>query len=452
MSGSLKRPADNDDDNNAANSDAADAARQRKFFPRLKTLLSDEYEDFLRQVIDIVEVNECAAFPMATADTPWADAFEAIYQTVASDYALPQGKNRLHKFKEKMIELWSAMQGEVTLGVKSDAHPIYRTALKQWKLHQSVMRDKTKAVSTPTTAAGPANREGGGDTSDQEMADTPAAQQRPRKKAKSTGESRKSTATATPAVTTPVEPEVQVINTAASSTPANLANLVTMPGEMMESWMKSLSRLELMLTASGLLPQRLPSPLYELHRLKIQIPEAEFDNKARNIYDKEIGRYLAHVTAQCRTSSQPGYLPHLLEGVDVLRRSPQSPAVKKSLDYTHKTLMSKYLKLIAKEYNTKEGNTTNIKEAKESNTSNKDNKESNNDSKPKASSPSQPSAAGLEEPETPGGEDTPMASGGGDGPPAGVIQMAPTGDEEEGGGEDNANTDSAHTEIKEVVL
>ena len=50
---------------------------------------------------------------MATADTPWADAFEAIYQTVASDYALPQGKNRLHKFKEKMVELWSAMQGEV---------------------------------------------------------------------------------------------------------------------------------------------------------------------------------------------------------------------------------------------------------------------------------------------------------------------------------------------------
>lgn len=52
---------------------------------------------------------------MATADTPWSDAFEAIYHTVASEYALPQGKNRLHKFKEKMIELWSAMQGEVSL-------------------------------------------------------------------------------------------------------------------------------------------------------------------------------------------------------------------------------------------------------------------------------------------------------------------------------------------------
>ena len=52
---------------------------------------------------------------MATQDTPWADAFETIYQTVASAYALPQGKNRLHKFKEKMVELWCAMQGEVRL-------------------------------------------------------------------------------------------------------------------------------------------------------------------------------------------------------------------------------------------------------------------------------------------------------------------------------------------------
>ena len=49
MSSALKRPSDTGvavpPIADANGSDAADASRQRKFFPRLKTLLSDEYED-----------------------------------------------------------------------------------------------------------------------------------------------------------------------------------------------------------------------------------------------------------------------------------------------------------------------------------------------------------------------------------------------------------------------
>lgn len=308
--------------------EGGDASRQRKFFPRLKTLLSDEYEDFLRQIIDIVETNQCAAFPTATAETPWSDAFETIYKTVASDYALPQGKNRLHKFKEKMVELWGAMQSEVTLGVKSEAHPIYRTALKQWKLHQSVVKERDNEKKAAAAAAVPPTPLEETGMSDGEGDDD---HQRPRKK------SRQSEAR-------------RIANGPDNVEPNNTTqNMVAVPFEMMDSWQRSLSRLENMLTACGLLQQKLPSPLYELHRLKTQMPEADFDSKVLPAYEQEIGRHLAQVTAHCRTTSQPGILPHLIEGIEVLRQSPQSAAMKKSLDYTHKTALTKYLKLISRE-------------------------------------------------------------------------------------------------------
>ena len=48
MSASLKRPAETNGGGGPPASDTnegGDLSRQRKFFPRLKTLLSDEYED-----------------------------------------------------------------------------------------------------------------------------------------------------------------------------------------------------------------------------------------------------------------------------------------------------------------------------------------------------------------------------------------------------------------------
>ena len=85
----------------------------RKFFPRVKALLSEEYEEFLKQIIEILEKHQVASFTTAAENTPWHRAFTELYETVATEHALPQGKNRLHKFKEKMVELWNAMDSEV---------------------------------------------------------------------------------------------------------------------------------------------------------------------------------------------------------------------------------------------------------------------------------------------------------------------------------------------------
>ena len=51
MSASLKRPAETNGGGPPASdtNEGGDLSRQRKFFPRLKTLLSDEYEDVREQ-------------------------------------------------------------------------------------------------------------------------------------------------------------------------------------------------------------------------------------------------------------------------------------------------------------------------------------------------------------------------------------------------------------------
>ena len=55
---------------------------------------------------------------------------------------MPVGKNRLHKFKTKMVELWTAMAREAKLGHRSSADPVYKLALKQWEIHQSVSKER----------------------------------------------------------------------------------------------------------------------------------------------------------------------------------------------------------------------------------------------------------------------------------------------------------------------
>ena len=219
------------------------------------------------------------------------------------------------------------------------------------------MKDKTKAHATPNAASLGGREDGGeGGGSDPEMEE---GMHRPRKKTRSSGfgaDIRRSLPSQGVHHHHPAS--LVDVDAHAPGGASSTANLVTMPGEMMESWLKSLSRLEFMLTAGGLLPQRLPSPLYELHCLKARMPETEFDAKVRSVYDQEIGRHLAHVTAQCRTSSQPGYLPHLLEGLDMLRQSQQTPTIRKSLDFAHKHVLTKYVTMISRESPTTGNNTT----------------------------------------------------------------------------------------------
>ena len=39
-------------------------------------------------------------------ENEWYKAFDLVYGNVAADCSVPTGKNRFHKFKDKIIELW----------------------------------------------------------------------------------------------------------------------------------------------------------------------------------------------------------------------------------------------------------------------------------------------------------------------------------------------------------
>lgn len=41
---------------------------------------------------------------------PWYKAFHVIYNGIARDCSIPHGKNRYHKFKDKIVELWQAIE------------------------------------------------------------------------------------------------------------------------------------------------------------------------------------------------------------------------------------------------------------------------------------------------------------------------------------------------------
>ena len=124
------------------------------------------------------------------------------------------------------------------------------------------------------------------------------------------------------------------------------ATVVAMPVELIVEMQSSLKRFESMILSSGMIQPRLPSPLNELHRLKLQMPDAEFQTTVRRIYDKEIKQYLSHLTTQIGSASQPSVFPPLLEGLEQLRQTSQPVEMRTQIDFAHKQVLSKYLKML----------------------------------------------------------------------------------------------------------
>jgi hypothetical protein len=60
------------------------------------------------------------------ASNAWFKAFDLVYGGVAADCSIPTGKNRYHKFKDKIVELWTAMEQQAP-----DDHPLKERAVDQ---------------------------------------------------------------------------------------------------------------------------------------------------------------------------------------------------------------------------------------------------------------------------------------------------------------------------------
>eukprot|EP00531_Pseudo-nitzschia_arenysensis_P007413 CAMPEP_0116124176 /NCGR_PEP_ID=MMETSP0329-20121206/5145_1 /TAXON_ID=697910 /ORGANISM="Pseudo-nitzschia arenysensis, Strain B593" /LENGTH=443 /DNA_ID=CAMNT_0003618147 /DNA_START=312 /DNA_END=1643 /DNA_ORIENTATION=- len=92
-----------------------DGQGKRRFFPRVKHLIGNkEWEDFLTQVLQCIEEAGAPETAAAShkANNAWYKAFDLIYGGVAREYSIPTGKNRYHKFKDKILEVWVALESQ----------------------------------------------------------------------------------------------------------------------------------------------------------------------------------------------------------------------------------------------------------------------------------------------------------------------------------------------------
>ena len=82
------------------------------------------------------------------AGNPWYKAFHGVYGGVAADCSIPTGKNRYHKFKDKIVELWTAME-------QIESHPLKDMGVRQINSYrlacENKISNKDSSPSTPKT-------------------------------------------------------------------------------------------------------------------------------------------------------------------------------------------------------------------------------------------------------------------------------------------------------------
>ena len=200
--------------------------------------------------------------------------------------------------------MWATMEAEILSGYKSPSDPIYSRAMRQWSVHQSVMKNPEVEIAKhkPLEAAS----------------------------AKATGPSSSQTTTTSPGV---------LMN------PTSASTFVTTEFEM-ERIRKSVLRLERMMVLNGWAQPKLPSPLNELHYLKEQMTATHFDVNVRETYQREISKYLTAARHQARHSNAPAHLPQLLDGLDALRNTLQPPQLNWTIKETYDFVLRAYLRLL----------------------------------------------------------------------------------------------------------
>lgn len=113
----------------------------RRFFPRVKQLVNPEWEHFLQGVLHSVQAHQAHTVLKASGveDNAWYQVFHAVYGGIAADNcSVPQGKNRYHKFKDKIVELWRYIA--VTAAPEHDVNSrLWKMARAQWDMYKSLL-------------------------------------------------------------------------------------------------------------------------------------------------------------------------------------------------------------------------------------------------------------------------------------------------------------------------
>lgn len=117
-------------------------------------ILFNPLAQYLLGILTILEQTGCPNYPFASTSNGWTTAFHNVYATVALDCHHPVGKNRHHKFKDKMVEIWVAMESKVRAGERSpESSPAFALGLRQLERYRAVTRDTEETRKMPRGGA-----------------------------------------------------------------------------------------------------------------------------------------------------------------------------------------------------------------------------------------------------------------------------------------------------------
>jgi hypothetical protein len=300
---------------------------------------------YLAGILNVIESTGCYKEPVATLTNSWSAAFHNVYSTVASDCHMPQGKNRHHKFKDKIVELWTTMERDVRDPSSSksiETHPLYALAMKQLADYRAVAKpsDRKRPVSNATL---------------QHSLDAAASENMI-----AVGNAAAMSAVAAYGGASPLKKarlETQLANSGPATVQQAHQGLAGFPTNSAQNQVAehilaqiqtSLKRVEAVASFSTG-PPKLPSPLGELHRILIGGMMEDPANKQllTPYYNKCLAAYLRVAQDQADSVTTPGLLPGFLEGLELLmRHESHDDNMRKGLQYTYNYVLKAYLKLI----------------------------------------------------------------------------------------------------------
>ncbi|GKY99708.1 hypothetical protein MPSEU_000924800 [Mayamaea pseudoterrestris] len=331
---------DNDSIGNQQEEHHGRKQRMHRSLPRVKMILEDE--SYLSGILNALESSGCSKLSYATVNNSWNDAFQQVYATVASDCHLPQGKNRHHKFKEKIVELWAAMERDVLDASKPDKcmeHALYALGMKQLaeyrSIAKSVDRKRQAAGFSPIMEDGPEhaglNMDATGTAGNYGFDGNLSSHKKARFNNNGTHH------------------HVQGTTLFATSQQQQPHQATESLLTQMQSTIKRMERVAHHQNGG---PPKLPSPLADLHRIicgETLVNDPSNQQLVMPYYTKCLTAFLTLAQEQANHFTTPNLLAGVLEGLEVLMQhdfANSQQDMKQRIQYTYTYVLKAYLKLI----------------------------------------------------------------------------------------------------------
>jgi hypothetical protein len=328
------------------------------------------YIQLLKGILQVVQASGCCHIPTATTTNEWRVAFDAVYGSVLSDFSIPSGKNRYHKFRDKIVEIWKAMEENEEMTPNDfwqnmkergeyspkDAMFPYGLAAEQYGFFQRSTEERKFAAAeikasilVHSQKKAPSSSSPNG-TSRAESVPATTSNATP-----ATG-TKKRPAVGVPPTTSPAVATTQRapagFATAARASASNSNNMNE--SEWPEVLLSKLETITVLLQTANNNPQmplKLPNMLNDLHRLRARTTDPVELAIMKPYYLDLLSSYLQALEYKIRPDSvvgpHPGALVIDLEGMDLLRQGLRNDT--QMLDVvqtTYRKVLIKYLKIV----------------------------------------------------------------------------------------------------------